>query len=274
MDFVRVWGNIFLIVYFETRVLVANIKIINPLGKPFRHILYMPLNTLMPPTFPSNRLCLRGLYAITPDTVDTDKLCSQVEQVLSGGATILQYRNKLTNTALAYEQASILRTLTRRFNVIFIVNDNIELALAVDADGVHLGKADLDKQAVAVIRRQYVPANREQPFLIGISCYDDLHQATNAAHWGADYVAFGSFFYSTTKPHAVRPPITLITQAKQLLSIPVVAIGGVTIENASQLINAGADAVAVVSDLFSATDIYTRSITFSRLFKVHQHELQ
>jgi thiamine-phosphate pyrophosphorylase len=159
---------------------------------------------------------------------------------------------------LRLAQARALLALCRKFRVPLIVNDNPDLALAVDADGVHLGA---DDGSLAAARAQLGPAR-----LLGASCYDRLELALEAERLGADYVAFGSFYPSRVKPGAVRAPRALLREARRRLSIPVVAIGGITHENAPQLIAAGAHCVAVLSALFDADDVELAARRFSALF--------
>lgn len=204
------------------------------------------------------KAAIRGLYALTPDTADTDDLCKRVAAAIAGGARVLQYRNKSAADPLRETQAQALRELCRPHGVTFIVNDDIQLARHVRADGVHLGRDDGD---IAAAR-----AALGNDMLIGVSCYDDLERARAAQRQGADYVAFGSFFASSVKPNAVRPPVALLSQAKATLQVPVVAIGGITAYNASQLVEAGADALAVISAVFDAPDIRAAAQAFDRLF--------
>ena len=195
------------------------------------------------------RISIRGLYAVTPDNIDTERLIKLMTAALTGGARVVQYRNKVGDSATMLAQARALKTACAAHGATFIVNDHIDLAVAVDADGIHLGK---DDGSCAEARKAVGPEK-----LIGISCYDSLDAARAAARGGADYVAFGSFFPSRVKPGAVRPALDLLTRAKAHLAIPVVAIGGITAENAGQLARAGADAVAVISALFVAPDVST-----------------
>jgi thiamine-phosphate pyrophosphorylase len=189
----------------------------------------------------------------------------------------VQYRNKLLPTNAATVQAKALQTLLSRTGTLFVVNDNIELALSIGADGVHVGIDDCDAVSLAGIREQITRApllSRRKPFLIGVSCYNDLQRAKAAVSGGADYVAFGSFFPSPTKPDAVKADVSLIKAAKRMLDIPVVAIGGITLENAPQLIAAEVDAIAVITDLFGATNISQRARHFTNLFNVGNHVYQ
>jgi thiamine-phosphate pyrophosphorylase len=202
-------------------------------------------------------LKLRGLYAITPDATDTESLCRQVEQALAGGVVALQYRNKLLARDRRLAQAHRLAALAQGYGVPFIVNDDVEIALAVGANGAHLGRDDADVRAAR---------ERLAGKILGASCYDRLELARAAVAGGADYVAVGSVFPSPTKPGAVRAPLTLFGEAKPL-GVPLAAIGGITLENAPQLLAAGADLLAVISDLFDAADIAARARQYARLFE-------
>ncbi len=201
---------------------------------------------------------IKGLYAITPDCADTKDLLRRVRLALAGGARVLQYRNKSANTALRLTQASALRELTRELGVVFIVNDDAQLAAQVGADGVHLGAADGDIAAA----RLALGAHK----IIGVSCYDRLSLARIAVAAGADYVAFGAFFPSRVKPDAVLADIELLRQARAELAVPLVAIGGITLQNGAQLVQAGADALAVISALFNAADIADTAQRLSQFF--------
>lgn len=205
---------------------------------------------------------IRGLYAITPDLADTSHLLDKVRQALEHGVSILQYRNKLADATLAATQAQALRKLTREYGACLIINDDPDLAMAVQADGVHLGGEDGD---LAIIRSRL-----PEGMLLGASCYNDLALAHTAVAAGADYVAFGAVFPSGTKPNARRASLELIRQARCELLVPIVAIGGITPRNAAEVIAAGADSIAVIAALFDAPDIGTRAKEFSRLFHVKQ----
>ena len=201
---------------------------------------------------------IRGLYAVTPDLADTLALLGMVEAAVAGGARLLQYRNKIADVTLRLEQARALGALCRRHRVPLIINDHLELALSVDAEGLHLGSED---GSVAEARTRLGPDK-----LLGVSCYRLVENARTAASLGADYVAFGGFFPSRVKPGAVRAPLSLLGEAKRLQPLPIVAIGGITVENAPELITAGADSVAVISALFDGPDIKATAQRFSALF--------
>ncbi len=201
---------------------------------------------------------ISGLYAVTPDLADTAHLSQRVRAALEGGCRWVQYRNKAAGAALRREQALALRRLTREWGARLIVNDDLELTLEADADGVHVGQGDLP---AAEARRRLGPQR-----ILGVSCHDRLELAEQAQRAGADYAAFGSFYPSGVKPDAVRPDPGLLTRARERLDLPRVAIGGITPENAPRLIAAGADAVAVVSALFGAPDVRATARRFCRLF--------
>ncbi|HUW26722.1 MAG TPA: thiamine phosphate synthase [Gallionella sp.] len=202
---------------------------------------------------------IRGLYIITPDEQDTAKLLRRVRLALLGGASALQYRNKTADKALQLEQAGALRELTREFAAPFIVNDDVALAVQVDAEGVHLGGTD---DSVASARAVLTDGK-----IIGVSCYNRLALAHEAVRQGANYVAFGSFFASTVKPQALVATPELLRQARRELHVPIVAIGGITAHNGVQLLEAGADALAVISAVFAAPDIESAAKEFSNLFE-------
>ena len=208
---------------------------------------------------PGDSAPLAGLYAVTPDAADTPRLLADVESALAGGARALQYRNKSAPAELRLTQARALLPLCRKYRVPLIVNDYLDLALAVDADGLHLGA---DDGALAQARARLGAGK-----ILGASCYDRLEAALEAQRAGATYVAFGSFFPSTVKPGAVRAPLALLGAARQELSLPVLAIGGITLANAPQLIAAGADGIAVISALFAAPDVRASAQAFSALFR-------
>jgi thiamine-phosphate pyrophosphorylase len=204
------------------------------------------------------------LYALTPDESDTVGLLRKVRKALAGGAGIVQYRNKCADAPLRREQCAALLALCRAARVPLIVNDDLDLALALGAEGVHLGRDDIP---LAVARTRLGRGK-----LLGASCYDHFDLAVAARNAGADYVAFGSAFPSTTKPGAPRAPLALFREAKARLGLPIVAIGGITCENARAVIGAGADAIAVISALFDAPDIERRAREFASLFSVHDLE--
>lgn len=205
---------------------------------------------------------ISGLYAITPDVRDTANLIAMTRNVLAGGARLVQYRSKTGNMRLRLEQAKSLVQLCREFGVPLIINDYLDLAMEVEADGVHLGHED------ASVYQARDKLGHER--IIGISCYNQLESAIEAERNGADYVAFGAFFPSSTKPDAVVASVDLLRQGSRRIRIPMVAIGGINSDNAAGLINEGANAVAVSNALFGAHDIRSEAEKFSGLFKRQQ----
>lgn len=209
----------------------------------------------MKPAAPS----LYGLYAITDSAfAEGERLGPAVEAAIRGGARLIQYRDKSTDTQRRRREARSLAELCHAHGTTFIVNDDVELAFESQADGVHLGREDCD---IATARVSLGPHA-----LIGVSCYDSLEHAVAAAQAGADYVAFGSFYPSQTKPDAVRAPITLLAEARNRLGIPVCAIGGITPDNGATLVAAGADMLAVVQGVFGAADVAEAARRYARLF--------
>ncbi|MDX1351453.1 MAG: thiamine phosphate synthase [Thiomicrorhabdus sp.] len=200
-----------------------------------------------------------GLYVIT-DTqlMNQHTLATKVEQALKGGAQIVQFRDKVNNSQTKITLAKQLKTLCKIYQAWFIINDDIQLAKTVQADGVHIGKDDSD---ITSARRAL-----GKQAIIGVSCYNDLERAQEMQELGADYVAFGRFFASKTKPNAPQADISTLTLAKKNLHIPVVAIGGITQNNGHQLIEAGADSLAVIQGVFAHQDVETQSQAIQELF--------
>ena len=207
-------------------------------------------------------MLIKGLYAITPDIADTDLLLKKVEAALQGGASVLQYRNKLANQQLQTQQARALLPLCRQYNIPLIINDSVKLCLALDTDGVHLGADDGNLAEV----RSRIGSDK----ILGASCYNRFDLALQAQAQGASYVAFGACFASITKPNAPVANLDLFAKVKADLDIPAVAIGGINLQNAPQLIKAGASAVAVINAIFSPSftmgDIKLASQQFSFMF--------
>jgi len=196
-----------------------------------------------------------GLYAIT---IPSENLPQQVEAAIAGGAAVIQYRDKSSDQLLRREQARQLSRICRAADIPLIINDDVELAARVSAAGVHLGCDDI---ALKNARQ-----NLGNGAIIGISCYNDFDLALQAQRQGADYIAFGSFFASPTKPLAVRADKSLLQRAKQEIEIPVVAIGGITQDNGKLLVEAGADMLAVITALFAQADVEQASRSFAQLF--------
>ena len=200
---------------------------------------------------------IKGLYAITPDMADTDLLLQKVEAALQGGINVLQYRNKTANHKLQTQQARAILSLCRQYNVPLIINDSVKLCLTLDADGVHLGADDGNLSEVRI--------RIGNDKILGASCYNRFDLALEAQQAGANYVAFGACFASSTKPNAPVAGLDLFTRAKTELNIPSVAIGGITLQNASQVLQAGANAIAVINDIFNAEDIKLAATQFIAL---------
>lgn len=205
---------------------------------------------------------LRGLYALTPQQPErgqASRLLDITERAIFGGARLIQYRDKTRDEMTARHRAALLCGLCHTSGALLIVNDRVDLARHVGADGVHLGEDDapLD-EARKTLRDDAV---------IGLSCYDSLQRAEDAEAAGADYVAFGSFFPSTTKPAARRADLELLARARERLQVPICCIGGITTDNGASLVAAGADLLAVVDGLFGRDDITGTARAFSRIFQ-------
>ncbi|TFW10320.1 thiamine phosphate synthase [Oxalobacteraceae bacterium OM1] len=201
---------------------------------------------------------MKGLYLVTPDWDDTEKMLSATEAGLRGGAAIIQYRHKTASPALRREQAAALQALCRRYGKPFIVNDFVELALELDADGIHVGGTDM---SVADARAQVGPQK-----IVGASCYGSLDLARAAQRDGASYVAFGGFYPSRVKKYEVATQPSIVAQAKTEIPVPNVVIGGMTHENAVPLIAQGADMVAVISSVYMTDDPEAAARRFVSLF--------
>lgn len=205
-----------------------------------------------------NRQNLRGVYLLTRQLEDNAALLAGVAAALRGGVRIVQYRDKSGDAERRRIQASELRELTRGHDALLIINDDVGLAAKVQADGVHLGEHDAD---IVAARRQLGPAA-----VIGASCYDDLERAQRAAQSGADYLAFGAFFDSSTKPGARQAKPSQLEDAARF-GLPRVAIGGINAHNARPLIEAGADAIAVLGAIWDAPDIERAARALVGLFQ-------
>ncbi len=210
------------------------------------------------------RTALRGLYAITPPGIERALLLERVGAALAGGARIVQYRDKERSGAEKADLADALCVLCHRFDALLIINDDVALAQAVAADGVHLGSADGNLARA----RALLGEGR----IVGASCYADLVLARAAHASGADYVAFGAIHRSPSKPQAPLAPLSLLGACRAELAIPVCAIGGITLDNAPALISAGVDLLAVITDLFESGDVGARAFAFQRLFAESHRE--
>jgi thiamine-phosphate pyrophosphorylase len=204
-------------------------------------------------------ISLRGLYAITDATLQpAEQLTDRVRQAIDGGAALIQYRDKSAAARLRLHQARALAELCRSRDVTLIINDDVALAADCGAQGVHLGR---DDSGLSAARRLLGDSA-----VIGISCYNELERARRAVAEGADYLAFGRFFPSHTKPDAVLAAPGLIRACKQHWPLPVAAIGGITAGNAAPLLAAGADMLAVVHGIFATGDVRQAAAAYALLF--------
>ena len=201
---------------------------------------------------------LRGLYIVTPDWDDTEKLILVTGQALKGGANIVQYRHKTANNDLRRQQARSLQALCREYQKPFIINDHLDLFLELDADGLHVGGLDISVAQA----RSAIGANK----ILGASCYGDIELARNAVSCGASYIAFGGFYPSRIKKYAVTTASTIVSDAGAQFQLPKVVIGGMTLENCRPLVQHGAEMVAVISSVYMADDPQRAAQEFSALF--------
>lgn len=201
----------------------------------------------------------RGLYVIT-DCVnfDTSDMLNKTELILEAGISVLQYRDKTHNPTLRQERALALQRLCKRYNTLFLINDDAVLAGRINADGVHIGREDAGYGECRELLGQHA--------VIGVSCYNQLQLALHAENDGADYIAFGSFYLTKTKTTEFKADTELLRQARSRLAVPVVAIGGITPENGAALVAAGADMLAVVSSVYSSPDPQRVVAEFNSLF--------
>jgi thiamine-phosphate pyrophosphorylase len=201
---------------------------------------------------------MKGLYLVTPNWDDTDKLVDATEQALRAGAAMVQYRHKEASAELRREQAGSLLALCRRYQRPFIVNDHLDLCLELGADGVHVGGTD----ASVAEARKALGVGR----IVGASCYGDRELALTASANGASYVAFGGFYPSKVKQYPVTTPADIVSWAKAEIALPCIVIGGMTAEKAAPLVARGADMVAAISSVYGAPAIDAATQEFARLF--------
>lgn len=201
---------------------------------------------------------ISGLYVIADTQTLTDNLTDAVAAAIEGGARLVQYRDKSDDAAKRLRQASALRALCHHHGIPFIVNDDVNLAHQCAADGIHLGKGDASIESA---RKQL-----GQQSIVGYSCYNDIERARHAVTAGATYIAFGSFYSSEVKPDAAVASNELLAQAKREFTLPIVAIGGITPENGTDLVAAGADVLAVITGVFSADNIQGAARQYAALF--------
>ena len=208
-----------------------------------------------------------GIYAITDDKLlAPDSLLPAVEVALNAGIAMLQYRCKTADAATRLQQASALQALCAQHKVPLIINDDVELCAAVGAAGVHLGRQDTNLGAARKLLGRHA--------IIGVTCHNSLDAASTAARDGANYVAFGRFFPSHTKPQASPADLSLLQLAQTRLNIPIVAIGGINAENGAALRDAGADMLAVVHAIFGSNDIHSSTRALVALYQPHISEKQ
>ncbi|ASY42793.1 thiamine phosphate synthase [Taylorella equigenitalis] len=205
----------------------------------------------------------RGLYGITPDWIEFSKVLQAVEIACDAGLPMLQFRRKIKEPSFErLKQCQAIKNICDKNNCVLIVNDNLELARSCEANGVHLGSEDMD-----LLDAKLGEALNSNNFIVGMSCYNELELASKAVELGASYIAFGSMFPSPTKPNAVKANLDLIRRARKLFPVtPIVCIGGITLDNAPYVIEAGADMLAVISGLFEKEDIATTIKEFNKLF--------
>ena len=202
---------------------------------------------------------IKGLYAITPDSADLNTLIQKTQWAIEGGAFMVQYRSKILNRDVKMQQCAAILRLCREYEIPCIVNDDVDMCRILEADGVHLGEKD---DNIAEVRHIL-----GEDAIIGSSCYDQLNRAKSAQKEGASYVAFGAMFPTSTKPNAPRATLALLKEAKREIQIPIVAIGGITVNNAHDVIKTGIDAIAVITSLYEDKSIKETTETFVKMFQ-------
>ena len=203
---------------------------------------------------------IKGLYAITPDSADLNTLIQKTKSAIEGGAFMVQYRSKIQDRDVKMQQCATILRLCREYEIPCIVNDDVDMCRILEADGVHLGEKD---DNIAEVRHML-----GEDAIIGSSCYDQLDRAKSAQKEGASYVAFGAMFPTSTKPNAPRATLALLKEAKREIQIPIVAIGGITVNNAHDVIKTGIDAIAVINSLYEAKSIKETAETFAKMFQI------
>lgn len=207
---------------------------------------------------------INGLYAITPDYVDTPLLIDKVEEAVESGVSVLQYRNKVATAQLKMQQASLIKDICVQRKVPFIINDDVALCDTLDADGVHLGK---DDSTIDDVRHILGPDK-----IIGISCYNDMERVETMFSKACDYIALGACFPSSTKPNAPHASTEFIKKVMTQASKPVVAIGGINLDNCRSVLDCGVSAIAVVNEIFSSQDITQTVKTFNEILKTYEQK--
>lgn len=201
---------------------------------------------------------IKGLYVITPDMADLNTLIHKTKLAIEGGASMVQYRSKMLDRDVKMQQSAAILRLCRQYDVPCVINDDVEMCRILEADGVHLGEKDDNIEEVRRILGEDA--------IIGSSCYNQLERAKQAQKEGASYVAFGTMFPTPTKPSAPRATLALLREAKREIHIPIVAIGGITMNNAHDVIETGIDAIAVITSLYEAKSIKETAETFLKMF--------
>lgn len=201
---------------------------------------------------------IKGLYVITPDMADLNTLIHKTKLAIEGGASMVQYRSKMLDRDVKMQQSAAILRLCRQYDVPCVINDDVEMCRILEADGVHLGEKDDNIEEVRRILGEDA--------IIGSSCYNQLERAKQAQKEGASYVAFGTMFPTPTKPSAPRATLALLKEAKREIHIPIVAIGGITMNNAHDVIETGIDAIAVITSLYEAKSIKETAETFLKMF--------
>jgi thiamine-phosphate pyrophosphorylase len=205
---------------------------------------------------------MKGLYLVTPNWDDTDRMIAATRAALDGGAAMVQYRHKEAGTALRMEQAAALLAVCRRYNRPLVINDHVDLCVTLDADGVHVGGTDV---SVRTAREQL---GRDK--IVGASCYGDLDRAHSAQVQGATYAAFGGFYPSQVKKYTFRTDPSILEQARQRIALPLVVIGGMTPENARPLVAKGAHMVAAITSIYAEADPCEAAKQFDQLFALQR----
>lgn len=202
---------------------------------------------------------MKGLYIVTPDWDDTAKLVDVTEKAIKGGTKIVQYRHKTATPELRREQAKALQAVCKRYKVPFIINDHVDLAMELDADGIHVGESD---EAVAAVRSRVGPKK-----IVGASCYGDMDLVRKAHKAGASYIAFGGFYPSRIKKYPVTTELDIVKQMKQEIpELPSCAIGGIDHENAVPLVARGVDMICVISSVYFADDPEAAARKFAKMY--------
>jgi thiamine-phosphate pyrophosphorylase len=202
---------------------------------------------------------INGIYAITPDWEDTRQLIIKTEELLSNKINLLQYRNKKANKQLRMTQAKELQALCHHYQVPFIINDDFELCGILEADGIHLGKDDITIEEVR--------DKLGNKIIVGVSCYNDAERVNEMMASSCDYIALGACFPTKTKPNAPHASLNLLEHVVEISIKPVVAIGGINLDNCSPVINSGVDAIAMINALYSTDKVSDKILEIKRKFR-------